>query len=150
GSAGLILLAVLLSSVWIGIIAAFVALQCWAGFRVARILAAREQDPSAYLSDESEHLIAACTELPERAPDNVRARVNRGDAYLRQGQYEQALADYAEAIRLDPHDTQAHQGRAEALYDVRDYDGALADCAEVLRLDPEAARAYNLLAWLLA
>jgi Zn-dependent protease len=45
GVAGLIVLALLLQSVWIGIIAVFVALNCWRGFQSARILSRLDRLP---------------------------------------------------------------------------------------------------------
>jgi len=56
--------------------------------------------------------------------------------------YDGAIADYNEAIRLDPNYA-AYNNRGLARYDKKDYDGAIADYYEAIRLNPNYAAAYN-------
>ena len=70
--------------------------------------------------------------------------------YLEFGDYEQAIADFTEAIRLDPDFVgaykvrgDAHSYRGRAYGNVGDYEQAIADYTEVIRLDPDNAVAYH-------
>jgi len=57
--------------------------------------------------------------------------------------YEQAIADYTQAIRLDPNDASAYRSRGMAYSDKGDHDRAIADINQAIRLDPNATAAYN-------
>ena len=100
--------------------------------------------------------IAACTRAINsgrwRGPDLAIAYKNRGHAYQAKGDNDRAIADYAEAIRLDPEDAFAYNGRGNAYQVKRDKDGAkhvdrakgdndraIADYSEAIRLDPKYA-----------
>ena len=58
-------------------------------------------------------------------------------------EYDKAIADYTEAIRLDPKYARAYNNRGDAWYGKKEYDKAIADYTEAIRLDPEIAEAYN-------
>ena len=58
-------------------------------------------------------------------------------------EYDKAIADYNEAIRLDPKFTIAYNNRGLARSDKQEYDKAIADFNEAIRLDPKFAYAYN-------
>jgi Zn-dependent protease len=45
GVAGLILIAIVIQSLWIGIMAAFILLNCWSGLRAARVMSQMENAP---------------------------------------------------------------------------------------------------------
>jgi tetratricopeptide (TPR) repeat protein len=49
--------------------------------------------------------------------------------------YDRAIADLTEAIRLDPKITEVLQFRGNAYFGKRDYDRAIADLSEAIRLD---------------
>src|SRR5271166_5902962 len=67
----------------------------------------------------------------------------RGDTHIERGEYDQALAVYTEAIRLNPNDAMAFNERA-FVYDKKgDYDRAIADSTEAIRLNPKFAKAFN-------
>jgi lipoprotein NlpI len=71
------------------------------------------------------------------------AYLNRGLAYDAEGDYDHALADYDQAIRLDPNNATAYNNRGNA-YQKMDYnERAIADYNEAIRLDPKYAAAYN-------
>ena len=60
-----------------------------------------------------------------------------GRAYAKKGDYDKAIADYTEAIRLDPKNAEAYCNRGHAYEEKGDYDKAIADCTEAIRLDPK-------------
>jgi tetratricopeptide (TPR) repeat protein len=82
--------------------------------------------------------IRACTDLLETAPPTAvdRAMVYniRGVAYKRAGDYERALADYNEAIRLAPGYSGFLVNRGNLYYARQDYARALADFDAAIRL----------------
>jgi len=57
--------------------------------------------------------------------------------------YDRAIVDYTEAIRLDPKFAFAYNNRCNAYHRKGDNDRAIADCTEAIRLDPKYAFAYN-------
>lgn len=58
------------------------------------------------------------------------------------GQYEEAIANYTEAIRLDPQNRRAYYGRGNAYAELGDYEEAVADYSQAIRLDPNQPGAY--------
>jgi tetratricopeptide (TPR) repeat protein len=58
------------------------------------------------------------------------------------GEYDKAIADFTEAIRLDPKYALAYANRGAAYVNKGDSDKAIADCTEAIRLDPKYALAY--------
>jgi tetratricopeptide (TPR) repeat protein len=67
----------------------------------------------------------------------------RGKAWARRGEYDNAIKDFTELIRLDPTDTVALLDRGNAYRDKRDTDRAIRDFDEAIRLDPTDAIAFN-------
>jgi lipoprotein NlpI len=90
--------------------------------------------------------IAACTRaidshtLPQKNQAN--AYYNRGYEYWRKDEYDRAIADYSEAIRLDPSLTEAYNNRALSLYETGEYNRALPDYEKALQLDPKHTNSY--------
>src|SRR5213082_1238932 len=72
-----------------------------------------------------------------------------GDSDEASAEYDKAIADYDEVIRLDPKDVSAYIYRGCAYHGKGDYDKAIADYDEAIRLDPKYALPYNSFAWLL-
>jgi tetratricopeptide (TPR) repeat protein len=68
--------------------------------------------------------------------------VAQGKAYLEQGDYEQAIAAFGEALRLDPDYACAYVNRGYAYAMHGKYARAIADFDEAIRLDPDYAYAY--------
>jgi lipoprotein NlpI len=67
---------------------------------------------------------------------------NRGNVWLDKKEYDKAIADYGEAVRLDPKDAAAYNNRGSARRAKSEYDNAIADYGEAIRLDPRYAMAY--------
>ena len=71
------------------------------------------------------------------------AYLNRGVPTRTKGDYDKAIADFTEAIRLDPKYAQAYYHRGVVYGKKGDYDKAIADFTEAIRLDPKSAEAYR-------
>jgi tetratricopeptide (TPR) repeat protein len=92
-------------------------------------------------------LIAACTELLERGSreaiaSRAAALNNRGSAYARKGDFDRALADCQEALRLDPTDATAYVIRGYISAAKGDLDRAIADYNEAIRRNPGQWEAF--------
>ena len=88
----------------------------------------------------AEPQIAACTALIDANADNPKvlaiAHNNRGNAYIRKGEYEQAIKDYDEAIKLMPNFAKALNNRGVAYQKRADYDRAMQDFDAAINIDP--------------
>ena len=67
----------------------------------------------------------------------------RGIAFAEKGQFDRAIADYDEAIRLNPQDTNAFYNRGFSYGKKGEHDRAIADFNEAIRLDPKDAVAFG-------
>jgi tetratricopeptide (TPR) repeat protein len=68
---------------------------------------------------------------------------NRGNAYNDKNDYDRAIADFDQAIRLDPKYAFAYDGRGNAHYSKNDKYRAFADFDKAIQFDPRFAGAYN-------
>ncbi len=68
---------------------------------------------------------------------------DRGLSSYRNGEYDKAIADYDEAIRLGPDYAFAYNNRGLAYYCKKEYDKAITDYDEAIRLRPDLAVAFN-------
>ncbi|GGA46562.1 serine/threonine-protein kinase [Okeania sp. KiyG1] len=72
---------------------------------------------------------------------------NQGDEHHDRGEYEQAIADLNQAIRLNPKLTKAYNLRG-IVYDLqREYEQAIANYSKAIRLNPKSALLYNNRGW---
>ena len=72
---------------------------------------------------------------------------NRGDAYLSANDYDRAIADYGQAIRLDPARPAWWRDRGAAYERTGDVRDAIADFDQAIRLDPADPLALNARCW---
>lgn len=86
--------------------------------------------------------IARATGIIQSKPNDADAYIARGNAYDDKGEFEKALADYNQALKLDPKSSLAYLNRGLAYSLHGDQAQALADYAKVLELDPKNAHAY--------
>ena len=77
----------------------------------------------------------------------VRRILNRAWAHVTAKEFDKAITDYTEAIRLDPKNAQAYTGRGCAYQCKRDWDTAIADYSEAIRLNPKNAEMYCKRGW---
>ncbi len=93
-------------------------------------------------------LLLAKNETPSPLPasdpaaNGVRRILRRASDHMDAGDYDSAIADYTEAIRLDPTRADAYFWRGEVYRGKDDFDSAIADYTQAIRLDPKDAVAY--------
>jgi len=61
-------------------------------------------------------------------------------AWSEKGEYEKAISDYDESIRLEPKDMRGYYNRGLVWHSKRDYEKAISDYNESIRLDPKETR----------
>lgn len=82
--------------------------------------------------------IAGCTALIQEDPKNEAAYFNRGLVHGRDlQQYDRAVADFDQAIRLNPQDAAAYHSRAMSYERLGQKDRAEADFEQAAKLDPD-------------
>jgi Flp pilus assembly protein TadD len=90
--------------------------------------------------------IAACTSVLDdkriSISDHAGLLANRAIFYTAKGEFDRALADYNDSLRLAPNNAISHNGRGAILRNMGELDAALADYTEAIRLDPRSHKAY--------
>jgi len=98
-------------------------------------------------------LLLAKNETPSPLPASdpaaggVRRILRRASAHMHAGDYDSAIVDYTEVIRLEPKNAFAYLNRGLAYASKYDFDSAIADFTEAIRLDPEYVSAYYWRGW---
>ncbi len=122
-----ILLAAVLTIALPGAVAAQTLAQQWAWCR----------------GDDPERLIRGCSAVIRsgREPPDVLARAfaHRGRAWSDQGQFDRAIRDFDQAVRLDPDYADAFNGRGVALMGQGEFVRAIDNFDQAIRLDPNYA-----------
>jgi tetratricopeptide (TPR) repeat protein len=94
-------------------------------------------------SSNPDEKIAACTRQISSGRWTGRnlasAYTARATGYYRKNDYDRAIADYTEAIRIDPKYAIAYDNRGNVFHRKGDYDRAIRDYDEAIRLAPLAA-----------
>ena len=67
------------------------------------------------------------------------AYYNRGNAYFDKRDYDRAIADFTQAIKLDPKDAFAIHDRGVAYYEKHDFERAIADFEAAIKINPNYA-----------
>ena len=81
---------------------------------------------------------ADCIKAIKNNSDNLEAYLNLGLAYYRQGEYEQAIAQYERVIQRDERDYRAYYNRGLVYLALKDYHKAIADCQTALLFAPDS------------
>ncbi len=91
--------------------------------------------------------IGACTAIiqsgQETSANLAIAFNNRGAAYNDKGEYDRAIQDLDQAIRLNPNYAMAFNNRGIAYDGKKEYDHAIRDYDQAIRLNPNLAQAFN-------
>src|SRR5499433_3120625 len=89
--------------------------------------------------------IGGCTALIDSGIEPPQTLViaynNRGNAYSAKGEYDRAVQDYDQSIKLNPN-AQAFNNRGVAYQKKGEYDRAIEDFDESIKLDPNYANAF--------
>jgi tetratricopeptide (TPR) repeat protein len=112
--------------------------------------AAAADDREACKTASGDAAIAACTQAIESkkyAKKKFKRTLsllytNRGVEYEIKKEFDKALADHDEAIKIDPKNWVAYNNRGNAYAGKHDYDHAVADYDEAVKLNPKYAEAY--------
>jgi len=94
-----------------------------------------------------DQVIAGCTAVIQSGhvsgQDLVNAYYNRGQAHSLKREYDPAIQDLSQVLKLSPNDAEAFDGRGADYFGKGDFDKALADFNQSIRLDPKSFRAYQ-------
>jgi tetratricopeptide (TPR) repeat protein len=66
----------------------------------------------------------------------------KGNAFLREGKYHDALDAYTEAILLNPTDHTFYSNRSAAYFNIGDYESALSDACKCIEIMPSWAKGH--------
>lgn len=81
-------------------------------------------------------------EEPGSGPGQPAPEGDRGVTYLRDGEFDKAIAEFTKEIQLDPASATTYGNRAGAYVAKGEFDKAIDDYTEAIRLNPELAGAY--------
>src|SRR5437870_7541279 len=88
-------------------------------------------------------------QLEERyAPNLASALQQRATVYVSQKKFQEAIADYSEALKVKSNDPDIFERRAYAEMQLKDYDKALHDYNEAIKLSPEESKYYQVRAFI--
>jgi len=77
------------------------------------------------------------------APNLGSALQQRATVYVGQKKFQEAIADYSEALKIKSDDPDVYERRAYAEMQLKDYDKALHDYNEAIKHSPEEAKYYQ-------
>ena len=90
--------------------------------------------------------IDACTSLINSGKQTPQTLViaynNRGNAYVAKGEYDRAIQDYDQSIKLSPTYSKAFNNRGVAYQKKGEYDRAIKDFDESIKLNPDYGNAF--------
>jgi tetratricopeptide (TPR) repeat protein len=99
--------------------------------------------------DKAVELLRKATAMDKKYSDELSAVYQRrGYADVSQQNYQDAISEYSEALKLTPQDVRIYEQRAAVEMKINDYDKALADYSEIIKLKPNEARYYNYRAYI--
>ena len=93
--------------------------------------------------DKAVDLLRKATALDHKyAPNLAAVYQQRGYAAATNQQFQDAINDYGEAIKINPQDSRIYEQRAAVEMKLNDMDKALADYSEAIKLKPNEVRYY--------
>ena len=92
-------------------------------------------------SPSADQKIAACTAVIQSGHYSGKSLAlvfnNRANGYLRKEDFDRAMADYDQALKLDANYALAYNNRGEVYFLRKNYDRAIADFDQAIRIDPQ-------------
>jgi tetratricopeptide (TPR) repeat protein len=117
------------------------------GAALAAVAQSRRESLKKCVSSDPDTSIAGCTALIQTGRESTASLVGaysrRASAYMRKSDYDRAIQDYDDAIRLNPNDAPPYNIRGSAYFLKGDSDRAIQDFNEAIRLNPNYAIAYT-------
>jgi S1-C subfamily serine protease len=101
-----------------------------------------EEVSAALLQPPSERAVGSGTPIPTPTPIDANAYFVRGMESFGRKDYDNAIRDFTEAIRLDPNNASSYVNRAISYEDQGNFGKAISDYNVAIRLDPNLAIAY--------
>jgi tetratricopeptide (TPR) repeat protein len=99
--------------------------------------------------DKAVDLLRKATNLDHKyTPDLAIAYERRGYALTKNQQFQNAVTDYTEAMKIKSNEPRLYEERAYAEMKIYAYDKALADYDELVKLKPKEVRYYNFRAYI--
>ncbi|MYC29091.1 MAG: tetratricopeptide repeat protein [Chloroflexi bacterium] len=80
---------------------------------------------------------------PPEEPADAEGYNRRGNQYSRNGAYEQAIADYTQALELDANLADAWFNRGCSYYELGMYDASIEDLTRAIEIDPQDDNFYG-------
>src|SRR6266436_3543653 len=120
-------------------------------FTCVFVFAASDREDCAD-AENADQKIASCSRViaddAESAPNRARAYSNRGAAHYDKSEFDNAIADFSEAVKIDAHVVPAYfalaySRRGLASAEKKDYDQAIADYSEAIKLNPSSIEVYK-------
>ncbi len=103
-----------------------------------------EKVSAALMQSPSEQVAGSALPTPTPTPAiDAKGYFDSGRASFGRKEYDKAISDFSEAIRLDRNFADAYNNRGLAYYLKQNYDNAFSDYNEAIRLDPNHAEAYK-------
>jgi len=94
--------------------------------------------------DKAIELLRKATDLDHKyAPNLAAVYQQRAYAAATNQQFQDAISDYGEAIKISPEDARIYEQRAAVEMKLNDMDKALADYSEAIKLKPNEAKYYS-------
>jgi lipoprotein NlpI len=97
--------------------------------------------------DNPELRVSACTTIIQSGRENTTnlasAFIDRGTGYFEEHQYDLAIADGEQGLKLDPSNADAFVGHGNGYAMKGEHDRAIQDYGHAISLDPKGAYAYN-------
>ncbi|XP_066303683.1 tetratricopeptide repeat protein 12-like [Branchiostoma lanceolatum] len=105
--------------------------------------ALKEEGNKAFKAGDFQTAVAFYTQGLEKLKDFKELWTNRAQAFIKLGQYDEALSDCDWAMRCDDKYVKAYIHKGRALVAKKEYDKALATYQEALKVDPKQEKTVN-------
>ena len=88
--------------------------------------------------------ISSCATYPSpEVENNAELYYNRGVAWQKKGDFDQAVSDYNKAIEINPRYAMAYNNRGNTFQTNGQYDKAISDFTKAIEINPGFDGAYN-------